>query len=470
MKDMSKFQLIVTGVFAGFILLGVLAFSLYKGGSSVVTSDVLIWGTLSTNEFNTLIEPLAISKDKTVRISYVQKTASQFDNDFINALASGVGPDLFFLSQDSILKYKDKIFIIPYKSYSERVFKDTFIQEGELYLDSVGVLALPFTIDPLVMYWNRDIFTNIEASQPPKYWDDFYPLIKNITKRDASLNILKSAISFGEFKNVYNSKEIISALLMQSGTLITSTNNNGVVNSVLTDKNNTSSAATPAESAISFYTNFANPVKDFYSWNRSMSSSQNSFLSGDLAVYFGLAGELFDLRAKNPNLNFDVASFPQIKNASVKITFGKMNALAINKNSKSVQGAFTVAMALTAKDSIDSLTNILNLPPVRRDSLAGTPADAYMSTFYSGAIASRGWLDPDKNQTAIIFQEMIESITGGRSNVFNAVSATNEKINILLNNRRYPPNNFSPRINLKYEFPRLNLKKNVWSKANNKIY
>ena len=43
---MSKFQIILTGVFGFFIIVGVLVFASARG-SSQVSADVVVWGTIS---------------------------------------------------------------------------------------------------------------------------------------------------------------------------------------------------------------------------------------------------------------------------------------------------------------------------------------------------------------------------------------------------------------------------------------
>lgn len=431
MKNMTKFQLIFTGIFAAFIVIGVIVFSISKSSNSDLVENVTMWGPLSEEDFSLFWDNLPISQDKTVNINYVQKAPEQFDNDFIEALASGKGPDVFFLSNDSILRHKDKILVIPYDSYSERIFKDTFIEEGELFLTPDGILALPFIVDPLVMYWNRDIFSNVGISKPPVVWNDLNNLTKVFTQKDNSLNITQSAISFGEFRNVTNAKEILSALFLQWGTAITANLSDG---RVVSDLDKEVSGISPAEAAMSFYTEFANPVKTFYSWNRSLPKSEKYFLSGDLAMYFGFASELFSLRSKNPNLNFDVASLPQLKDANRKVTYGKMYGLAITKNTKVINGAFKVATTLTSKDPISAISTMSNLPPVRRDLLLETPSSAHMGVFYNSALWSRGWLDPNKTETTLIFQDMIESVTSGRNNVSESVSKASGQFDILLGN------------------------------------
>jgi hypothetical protein len=85
-------------------------------------------------------------------LQYVEKTEEEFDLAFIEALASGVGPDVFMLPSGKILKYRNKIYVIPYNVFSQRQFRDTFIEGAEIYMAPEGVLAFPVSVDPLVMY------------------------------------------------------------------------------------------------------------------------------------------------------------------------------------------------------------------------------------------------------------------------------------------------------------------------------
>ncbi len=432
MKGMSKFQLILTGIFGAFILIGVLVFAFAGGsGSNTVVSQATVWGTMSSGLFDTFLKESGLNQDKTIAITYVEKNKDTFDQDFVEALAVGKGPDLFFLPQDSILKHQDKIFTIPFASYSEGTFKQNFIQEGELYLNKEGILGLPFMVDPMVMYWNRDIFSNAGLSLTPKYWSELYDLSTRLTVKDTSFNVSKSAVAIGEHANVTNANEIVSLLVMQAGSPITQRNKiDGNVNSVFNQRFNL--PIPPAQSALNFYTEFSNPLKPFYSWNRSIPESKNFFLAGDLALYFGFASELSDIRLKNPNLNFDIASIPQSKNSNLTITFGRMVGLAIPKNSKNIAAAFKVAASLTSPTSITALSKVTHLPPVRRDLLAIRPSEAYLSTFYDGAIQSRAWLSPEPSSLNPIFKEMIESVTAGRASTAEALTRASQQLETLL--------------------------------------
>jgi ABC-type glycerol-3-phosphate transport system substrate-binding protein len=425
---MSKFQLILIGVFGIFILIGVLVFAFYRGGSGV-QSQISVWGTMPLDTFTAVFSTLPISKDKTISVFYTYKSEEGFDKDFVEALASGAGPDLIFLSQDSLLTHRNKLYVIPYESYPERTFKDTFIEEGELFLDSSGVLAIPITVDPLMMYWNRDVFSTEGVAQPPRYWDEFFNLSKQFTKKDGALNISRATVPLGEYSNITNAKEILSTLMMQAGTSIVTKDQSGY-RTTLND-NPTGSAIMPAISALNFYTDFSNPTKTHYSWNRSLPSSQFMFISGDLAVYFGFASEFSLLKIKNPNLNFDVAEIPQSRN-STKITFGTMQGLAITKASRNPSAAFAVAMGLSTPDAISTFAQYQGLPPVRRELLARGAKNPNQALFYNSALVSRAWYDPNRVATERVFQTMIESVTSGRAQSSDAIQRGEREIYQLL--------------------------------------
>lgn len=426
---MSKFQFILTGVFAFFILAGVLAFAL-TGRSGEQKTTILVWGSIPESVFNSEIGDLPVAKDKTLGISYLYKKEEDFDREFVEALAAGVGPDVVILAQDAILKHRNKLLLVPFESYSERLFKDTFVEEGEIFLEPTGLIALPFLIDPLVMYWNRDIFSGASLSQPPKYWDEFYTLSKDLTRKDASFNLIRATIALGEYENITNAKEIISTLIFQAGNTDIVRRQGNTYTVTLGDHYGYD--VNPVYSAINFFTEFSNPTKAHYSWNRSLPPSQTMFLSGDLATYFGFASEAKAIRLKNPNLNFDVAPMPQSRIADKVITFGKMQAFAVTRSTKNLNASFKLISAISSADAVTKFSNATGLPSVRRDVAAIGSTDGFMALFFKSAIWSKGWLDPDRDKTSLIFKEMIESITGGRVRTEDAVSRAGAEITKLL--------------------------------------
>lgn len=425
---MTRFQIILLGVFGVFIIGGILVFSVYKGNSKEA-ANVLVWGTIPKTTFDHVIQKTSLYQSKEYNVSYVEKSEESFDRDFVEALASGKGPDVFMLPSGKILKHYNKIFIIPYTVFTERQFKDAFIEGAEIYMAPEGTVALPVYTDPLVMYWNRSMFTAAQLTEPPKYWDEFYNLASLMTNKDGALNISKSAVAFGEYANVTHAKDILIDLAIQSGTPVTVWGNQQV-RSVLMES--FGKPTVPAEAAVNFYTEFSNPAKSSYSWNRSLPESVDYFLSGDLGLYFGFASEAGTLQFKNPNLNFDAASVPSSRESGVNASLAQFQALAITKATRVPAAAFAVVSVLTGPEGAKAWSEALKLPPARRALLAQKPGDALLNVFWTSAIRARGWLDPSPGDTDDIFKDMIESITSGRARVGEALSKANTELSELL--------------------------------------
>ncbi|MBI2048817.1 MAG: extracellular solute-binding protein [Parcubacteria group bacterium] len=428
---MNLFQTGLLIIFSFFIIFGVLVFAgiipFFDSTPDGVGGEVVLWGTLPAVNIAAPLEELNRANEDVFSVRYVEKKAATFDTELVEALASGTGPDMILLPHEFIVRHENKIFPVPYSSFSARSFRDSFIEEGELYLKDDGIVALPFSVDPLVMYWNRGIFADAGRAAPPAEWSEFLTLAPLITKKDTSLNISQSLVALGDFLNIRNAKDILSTLILQAGNPIVEKEGN---TQRVTLRDQRGFVTPPAQSAFRFYTEFANPSKPIYSWNRSLPDSRDMFAAGDLAVYFGYAGERGALAAQSPRLNFDVAVVPQTKDADRKTTFGKMTGVAVLKNSRNAQTAFYAAFALTGKSFIDAFGKSSGLPPVRRDLLAEKPrnADALTSVFYDSALISSAWLDPQPAETNRIFDAAVRNILSGRSTVGSAVSEAHESI------------------------------------------
>ncbi len=426
--QLSKFQLIFIGVLIIAIVAAIGVFALNKA-SSGVTSNVVIWGTLPDTTMQTFLqrqEMVAAFTAKKINVTYVSKSADTFDQTVVNAIASGKGPDAILISQDAALQYLDKVVQIPFSNFSQRAYTDPqtgFVQESELFLTSTGIEALPFTIDPMVMYWNRTLLTNAGIASPPKSWSQLYNpdgLIAQINKIDVNHNVLKTALALGTYDNVYHAKDILSLLMFQAGTPIVSKDTNGNLQSALSNSNSTA-VQNGAVAALSFYTQFADPAKNLYSWNSALPLSRDAFTAGDLALYFGYASELGNLSTRNPNLNFDVALMPQSLTSGANVTFGKVYGLAILKSSPNVTATANALITLTSSASQAVWSKVSGYPPVTRDLLAIKPSSPFMSVFYTAALQSQGWLDPNRTATDGIFSNMVGSVLSGSKRPEDAV-------------------------------------------------
>ncbi len=429
----STFQTIILAVLGVAIVGAVFLFSgLIKLPSSSKSNEpkgnVTLWGTIDQAEMNEVLNTFNLGKK--YQISYIQKAEENFDHDLVEAFASGEGPDLFLLPSDSVRRFGSRVVKIPYASYSERNIRDTFISETDLFVDPDGLVALPFMVDPMVMYWNRSMFADAGKSIPPMYWDEFPGLISLMTEKDDNGVISKSAVALGQFDNIAHAKDLMALLIKQTGNSITVRGPDGSI-LVTLGASLGNSDVYPAELAMSFYSQFSDPVKPVYTWNRAMPLDRNLFLAGKLGVYFGYASELFDLQGKNPNLDFDVAMIPQLHNQTSKQTFGKLSGLAISKFSKNQSTAFFAAKALTEGPIQTSVSNVFLTPPIRRDLLSMPPANPYAVTFYNSALIAGGWIDPNPLETKKIFSDMLDNILTNSLSIKSAIGNAGEQMNLL---------------------------------------
>jgi len=426
MGNLSSFQIVFTGIIMGLIVLALLVFAgVIPGFSSISGGDpvpLALWGFLPKENLTKTLGLINDENEKIFKLDYVEKNIETYENELLNALASDMGPDIFMLTQDMILKYKQKAYLIPFDVFSERSFKDTFVDVADIFLWKVedmdsGIVAVPFVIDPIVMYWNKDIFSSVGFVNAPRSWDEFQSYSIAFTQKDVSGNILQSGSAMGEYSNINNVKDIFSMLVLQSGNKMIDPSDLDVVFG-----ERGSLVVEPVNSALSFFTSFSNPSKASYSWNRALSNSKDFFSGGKLAVYFGYASEYNDIIKQNPHLNFDVAVVPQVKDSSVQATFGNISALAVSKKSLYVGPSISAVFSFTGDDILEELNQEMFLPPIKRSLINKGTKNPILSVFYKSAVQARSWLEPDSESVSGIFKDMIESVVYGKKNISQAVS------------------------------------------------
>lgn len=424
--------MIVIGVFAALTMLGVGVFAAFGGAfGSQNVGQVVVWGTLDDAAMGQLLQTLQGSDKTFQNVQYVRKDPRTYNQDLVNAIAAGTGPDLFMLTPENLGSFADKVQVIPYSAVSQSTFVNAYLDEAGVFQTSQGALALPFLIDPLVMYYNRDLLSSAGVGQPPSTWDDFLVLAPKITSLDASQNVAQSAVALGTWDNIAHAKEILSTLIMQAGDPMVVPGSRGFMS--VFGQTPAQAPENPAASALRFYTEFANPGKTSYSWNRALPNSTQAFVSGDLAVYFGYASELPVLAQENPNLHFSVAPLPQLSGASVRITYGNLTGLAISRTAHNPQGALVMAEKLASQQASAAAMQAFNLPPVRRDVGVNTSASAAMQVFAASALISRGWFDPSAAATDAIFKGMVNSVITGANDPASAVNEAAQEFMALFN-------------------------------------
>ena len=218
---LSLFNIIIL-IVAGFAIIGaVLIFAFGLGSKKPIiggVKPVVIWGDLSKEVFETLKKDSSIKDNARYQhITYEEKNPDTLEQEFVEALAEGREPDLVILRENQIYKNQNKLYITPYKSMDKRGYQDTFIPESDLLLSKDGIIGFPIAIDPLVLYFNKDILNSYGIIKTPDTWKELLAIAPSLIKSDSSFNITKSVIPLGSIENIKNSKEIIWALILQTG-------------------------------------------------------------------------------------------------------------------------------------------------------------------------------------------------------------------------------------------------------------
>lgn len=429
---MNNFQTILVAIFLAFFVFAVLIFSgLIKiGGSSEtsLTGKVVIWGTLPKDGIDSVIDTISGSNSN-LTLSYSRKDSSTYESELIEAFANGNGPDLFIITPEMIQRDSNFLYKIPYTSFRERDFRDSFIDGASIYLDTDGIVAYPLVADPIVLYYNKDILYNEGIVNPPSTWDELFTLNNTLTKKENNGVIHQSMIALGQYDNINNVKDILAALLIQNGNSIIGRSDSGYT-SVLSS-NPDSLEVSPAETVLRFFVEFSNPSNTAYSWNKSLPNSFDMFTGGKLAFYLGRASELFSIENVNPNLSFDVTQIPQIKNTTSKRTYGEIYAIAVNKSSANISAAFQIASSLSSSTNAKNISIALSLPPVLKGLLTEKPDNPYLSTFFDSSLISRSWLDPNGPKSDSVFSELLDNILSNKLSIHEALDKADGQLNLL---------------------------------------
>lgn len=419
---MNKIQLILIPIFILATIAAVLIFSGagpgFRREKFSEGSEIKFWSLYSQIKMDAVIEKYR-RINSGLKLAYQEKENQSYHSEIIDGLAGSSGPDIFTLNQERILKFKDKIFEIPFEAFSLRKFKDSFLGTGEIFLSKSGISGFPFFIDPMILYWNRDLFGNDGFSRPPQTWDEFLTYSQALTKSDSNKNILQSGAALGEFDNVLRAKDIISLLILQSG-------------SPIVERETFEVNLGSAESAVRFFNEFRDSRKKTFSWAKNLPLDKDAFLQGKLAMYFGFASEYRELKEKNPYLNFDVALVPQIRGAKNKTTYAKIEALVISRISADKKLDFDFVNYLISPDVQKLLQEEFFIPSILNSLLAFPVSDPAMEIFRQSALISRVWLDPDPDRTYVIFKEMSEGAVSEKKRIDQLINDAGEKLKSLL--------------------------------------
>jgi ABC-type glycerol-3-phosphate transport system substrate-binding protein len=415
---LRPFELTLVVIFGILMVLALVLLRSYKPEATVTDipfGEVVIWGTLPAEPISALLAKLAENNINYQKVRYRYIRPEEFNQEFVNALADDIPPDLVFLSHESFVETRGRVQAVPLASFSG--FRSTYIDGAEIFVVGDNVYGYPLAVDPLLLYWNRDLFSFSGMLQPPATWEAFIgEAVPTLVVRETDRSIRQPAVALGGSRNVRHVTPILSMLMLQAGSRLVNLQSSGLYKVEL-DTSLSEANGRPLSTALTFYTNFSTESGTLYTWNDTLPSDREMFLTDRLGLYFGFGSEGKEIEARNPNLNFDVAPVPQSAAATVKRTYGKFYGIFVTNAARNKSGAYTVAAELGSQTNAKRIADAYNFAPVHRSLLLAGTNDTYGRVSYEAAVVSRGWLNPSRSATDEIFSRLIDEVKGDRTRV-----------------------------------------------------
>jgi len=438
LKNLSQRQKIIIGAASAIIIL-ILIIGIKNIAKPLPTINLEIWGAEDQIRLYQYLGGLYQKYHPNVRINYIVKNSNTYENDLINALAAGKGPDLFIIKNNLIPRYADKVYPLVFdENYNLNQIRETYPEVIETDLVNNNQLyGLPLYLDTLALYYNRSIFDYYNIALPPATWEDATRLSNLFRKTDRYDRLTRAGIALGLGQNIDWSTEILSTLMMQKGASMTDPQTKQAIfyQSTLWQNKYLDSAY----EALNFYTNFANPSKTNYTWNKLISNSSiEAFATGKAAMAIGFSTDRKIIREKAPDLNFGISRLPQFANNIKTAVMSRYDVIVVSRSAQNPTISWNFVKFITEQKQAKYYFEQTHYPPARRDlidfyknSAELEKSDSGLTVFINQALIAQNWYQINPLEIKKIFDEMIENVVSYGIDAYQALMTACQRINNL---------------------------------------
>ncbi len=437
---MSQTKLLIIGAVGGLVVIILLTFLVLKGVGSNQTKTVTLqfWGTFDDATFyNDAIADFE-KTNPSIKVIYRKFNFEDYEKQLIDSFAAGTGPDIWLLHNTWLTKHIDKISPLPQQTLSGsktplftlKQFQEQFVDVATEDLTANNqIYALPIYVDTLALYYNKDMFNSAGITTPPASWDNFNDDVKKLTTLDSRGNITRAGAAIGTAKNVNRSTDILGLLMLQSGVKMTSSDNTSAT--FAHQVNN----QPVGETALQYYTDFANQSKQVYTWNDTLHYSIDAFIEGSTAMMFNYSHQIPTIRSKSARFNFGIAPMPQIAGTPIAVNYASYWAPTVSKQSKNPNEAWKFLVYLSSTRGDSFYVNAANRPSSRRDLIEQQKVDPDMGVFATQALSAKSWVQTDNSSIETVLANMIDDVNYGRASIRDALSAAENKVSVIMSHR-----------------------------------
>jgi multiple sugar transport system substrate-binding protein len=389
------------------------------------------WGVWENNsDFKEIISDFN-KVHPNIKVSYRKFRYQEYEQKLLEAWAEDRGPDLYSLPAEWLKKYKNRITPQPGKvqlAFQEvkktlgKTEINTILREVPIiksfeikgkFVDTVyndviidgKIYGLPLSVDSLALFYNRDILDAAGLPTPPTNWTEIKEATKKITLLNKDNELAQAGIALGTANNISNAVDIVSLIMMQLNTPMLIGKGVGFFNPASGSKDK---SYLPGIDALQFYTSFADPIKETYSWNEKMPNALDAFISGKTAMIYGYSYELSAIRGRAPKLNFDIAPMTQMQGANKPLNFTNYWVTTVSHKTKNIDAAWGFLNFAASETEVKKYLNATKRPAALRGLLTSQTGEPQLGIFAEQALTAAHWYngnDPLKMEE--IFSELI---------------------------------------------------------------
>ncbi|HBT92036.1 MAG TPA: hypothetical protein DEA87_00930 [Candidatus Veblenbacteria bacterium] len=384
-----------------------------------------------------------------VSVNVSQIREEELESALIQALADGRAPDVVSLPNTWLRGWQHRLAPLPptltlpyleltgtFKKEPRWVLKeinsldlksikaryvDTVV--NDVYFDS-KIYGLPLNLDTLLIFYNVDLLTAAQFPEAPKTWNEFKEASQAITKLDKLGRLLQNGAALGTAENIPYSFDIVSALMLQNGTPMMTGGSASFQKPISVQGESYS----PGLDALRFYTDFANPSKETYSWSADQINAREAFAAGKLGFVFGYWRDLPNLKAMAPKIRIGLANFPQIEGSFQTSYYANYFIETVLKQSTHQTEAWDLIQFITTPAEAKKYLESAKQPTAQREFVTAQIADEDLGIPAAQVLTAKTWYRGyDFTSTQGVFQDMIKQVLVGTP-IDQALSAAAERV------------------------------------------
>jgi ABC-type glycerol-3-phosphate transport system substrate-binding protein len=401
-----------------------------------------------------------------VSIAYKRFRLEEYESQLLNALAEDRGPDVFMIHNTWVGKYLPKILPQPASTHVAVMTQQGTLQKTVVpvlvtnptvsvknlknnYADVVSkdflryvnvspttdkrdmqqrVMGLPVSVDTMALYANKDLMNAAGIPTLPDTWDTFQADVKKLVKLDSNGELLQSGAAIGTSSNVDRAPDLLALLMMQNGAQMVDDSGFPTFQTIPPNLSAVRDVP-PAYDALGFYTDFANPSKDVYTWNAQQPDALDAFVQGKTAFYFGYSYDLATIKSRAPKLNLAISPMPQISGNPVA-NFANYWGWVVSKKTKNSDIAWDFLNFMQQPTEATKYLSLAKRPAALKSLLSAQVEDEDIGVFASQVLTAQSWYrgtDPAAADTT--FNDMIDQAASSTSEHYGTiVSGAVEKI------------------------------------------